>query len=359
VQIWIGKWFDRSIGLASLVVGLAILSAIPIVSFLSLGYMLEASGRVIQSGRLRDGLVGLDKAARLGKIALGTWLLLWPLRAISQLADAAYIIDPNGPSASRWQQVTWLFLVLTACHLVWACLRGGRLRHFFWPAPIAFVRWLQTSGKYTRIRDACCSFFVSLQLRTYFTLGLKGFAGAFAWLFIPLSILIVASYLPEGWSALLSFIGIVALAPAILYLPFLQMNFALKKQLSAYFEITPLRLWFRQAPLLSWSAIVVILVSAVPLYLLKIELTPQEVTWLPALLFVLLILPAKLYVAWVVAYARKQDGPANTWCCYGARLGTIPVVFTYVCIVYATQYLAWHGSWSLLEQHAFLVPTPF
>ena len=40
------------------------------------------------------------------------------------------------------------------------------------------------------------------------------------------------------------------------------------------------------------------------------------------------------------------------------RLAAIPVVIAYVIFVWATQYLSWHGSLSLLEQHAFLVPAP-
>ena len=33
-------------------------------------------------------------------------------------------------------------------------------------------------------------------------------------------------------------------------------------------------------------------------------------------------------------------------------------IFFYVVFVYLTQYLSWNGSRGLLEQHAFLVPTP-
>ena len=40
------------------------------------------------------------------------------------------------------------------------------------------------------------------------------------------------------------------------------------------------------------------------------------------------------------------------------RFGVIPIVFIYVLMVYVTQYLSWHGVWSLFEQHAFLVPAP-
>ncbi len=41
-----------------------------------------------------------------------------------------------------------------------------------------------------------------------------------------------------------------------------------------------------------------------------------------------------------------------------ARLAALPVVALYVFIVWFAQYLSWHGTLSLLEQHAFLVPAP-
>src|SRR5262245_39482409 len=55
-------------GLVALVVGLAVLAAIPVLQFLSLGYLLEAGGRVARSGRLRDGWIGVRTAARLGGV---------------------------------------------------------------------------------------------------------------------------------------------------------------------------------------------------------------------------------------------------------------------------------------------------
>jgi hypothetical protein len=34
------------------------------------------------------------------------------------------------------------------------------------------------------------------------------------------------------------------------------------------------------------------------------------------------------------------------------------MALAYVIVVYAAPYLSWNGVWSLLEQHAFLVPAP-
>src|SRR5205807_1705985 len=53
-------------GVVSLIVGLAVLAAVPVLNFLSLGYLLEAGGRIARTGRLRDGFIGVRQAARAG-----------------------------------------------------------------------------------------------------------------------------------------------------------------------------------------------------------------------------------------------------------------------------------------------------
>src|SRR5262249_31786591 len=62
-------------GALTLLVGLSFLAAIPILQFLSLGYLVESSGRIARTGRLRDGFIGVRRAARIGGIVLGAWLM--------------------------------------------------------------------------------------------------------------------------------------------------------------------------------------------------------------------------------------------------------------------------------------------
>src|SRR5829696_6838700 len=57
-------------GLGIVLLGLAVLAAVPVFQFLSLGYLLEATGRVARSGRLRDGFIGVRTVARIGGIVL-------------------------------------------------------------------------------------------------------------------------------------------------------------------------------------------------------------------------------------------------------------------------------------------------
>jgi hypothetical protein len=120
-------------GLVSLLGCLAALSAIPLLQFVSLGYLLEASGRVARSGRLRDGFIDFSKFARIGSLVLGTWLMLLPLRLLADLSRSAYLIDPTGPSARGSRLALIACTILTVGHVLLAWYSGGKLRHFFWP----------------------------------------------------------------------------------------------------------------------------------------------------------------------------------------------------------------------------------
>ena len=88
-------------GLVSLVVGLSTLAALPLLQFLSLGYFLESSARVARTGRLRDGLIGVRPAARIGGLAAAIWLSLVPAWLVGSYARSAELIDPGGPVRSQ------------------------------------------------------------------------------------------------------------------------------------------------------------------------------------------------------------------------------------------------------------------
>ncbi|MFI4875210.1 MAG: hypothetical protein ACIALR_07730, partial [Blastopirellula sp. JB062] len=94
---WLASGGEWLFGLVSMIFLLAVLATLPVVNLLSLGYLLEVSGRVARTGRISAGLIGIRTAARLGSIALGTWLLFWPLRFLADLRDNANLIEPGGP----------------------------------------------------------------------------------------------------------------------------------------------------------------------------------------------------------------------------------------------------------------------
>ncbi len=341
-------------GCAALFLALAILATLPGLQLLSLGYLLEVAGRVAREQRLGAGFIGVRKAARLGSIVLGTWLLLWPLRFVSQMSRAARLIEPGGLADRNWTAALWVLTALFAVHVASACWRGGRLRGFFWPWTWGFLRALCEPGAYQRARDAVWEFAVGLRLPYYFSLGLRGFLGGLAWLFVPITLLAASSRGP-----LLGVLGGLLLAVVVVYLPFAQTHFAVENRWRALFDIRSVRAQFRRAPIAFLVAMVGTLLFALPLYLLKIEMIPREAAWLPSMVFVAFIFPARLLTGWAFGRSRRRATPRH-WCWVGAaRAAMIPAAIIYAVIVYFTQFTSWYGIASLYEQHAFLVPVPF
>ena len=340
-----------------LIGGLAIISVIPVVNLASLGYLLHVSGTIARTGRLRDGFIGVRRAGHLGGIVLGTWLVLWPARFIAMLRDSVLIVDPQ--RTGGWSVGLWIITALTCCHIVWALLRGGRLRHFFWPAPIRFFRWLRTPDKYIHARDAVWNTVAQLHLPDLFWLGARGFAGTVLWLLIPVGLMILASNIASNAGILVSLLGGLLLMGVLLYLPFLQVWFAKENRFHAFIEVSEVRRLAGKAPFMFWLGLLLTLLLAVPLFLLKVELTPTEIAWLPALFFVVFGLPARLMVGWAMGRADRREAPRHFALRWLFKLAALPIVFGYVVILFGTQFISWNGPLSLLEQHAFLVPSPF
>jgi hypothetical protein len=350
---------DWLFGFVVLMVGLAALAALPVLQFLSLGYLLEAGGRVARTGRLRDGFVGVRLAARLGGIVLGCWLILLPLRFVSDLAYSAQIIDPGGRTAAAWRIGLFVLICLSGFHIGMACARGGRLRYFIWPFNfIWLIRRVLRGGYYTEARDAVWDTTRSLRLPYYFSLGLRGALGALAWLALPVT-LIALGRLPAPVAPLIGFLGTVLLALVLIYLPFLQMRLAMQNRLGAAFEILEVRRNYKRAPWAFAFSFVITLSFALPLYLLKIEMVPREAAWLPSLVFILFIFPARLLTGWALGLASHRAAPRHWFFRWTGRMPFLPTAALYVFIVFFTQYTSWNGVWSLYEQHAFLVPVPF
>ncbi|MCA9142100.1 MAG: DUF4013 domain-containing protein [Planctomycetaceae bacterium] len=403
-------------GLASVIAGLALLASIPIVQFLSLGYLLEVSGRITRTGKLREGFIGIRPAARLGSIVLGTWLMLWPIRLVSSYWHSSYLIDPTSGQTAAWRIGLLIFTAVMVGHILLAWTCGGKIRHFFWPllAPLFFGMWLlrkvvsstrlrpivgpvvgtfskrllkdlttvppltswfppaifwsnlRRGGLYSTARDAVWDYAVNLRAPYFFWLGLRGFAGAITWLFVPVMMIIAMTNFQleneeaaRGLGGLSAFFGSILLAAVVLYLPFLQAHFAAENRFVAMFEIGEVRRKFQRAPIAFWFSLLITLGFSLPLYLLKVEYVPRETVWLPSVVFVIFILPARIITGWALARAEKREQPRYFLFRWGARLGSLPLVLFYAFIAFFTQFLSWYGSYSLFEQHAFLTPVPF
>jgi hypothetical protein len=346
-------------GLACLMGGLAVLASLPVLQFLSLGYMLESGGRIARTGRLRDGFIGVRTWARLGGIVLASWLFLLPVRFLADITRDAELIEPGGRAAAGWWFGLYAATAVTFLHITLACARGGRLRYFLWPFNFVWlIVRLVRGGLYTHARDRVWDFVMALRLPHYFSLGFRGFAVALAWLVIPISFLALGhSRLPGA--PLLGLFGAVLLAVVLLYLPFLQLRMAAENRVAAGFNVFAVRRAYCRAPWAFALSVVLTLLFALPLYLLKIEIVPREAAWLPGLVFIAFIYPARLLTGWAMGRAAKRAGPRHWFFRWTGRLPLLPVAGFYVLIVFFTQYTSWNGVWSLYEQHAFLVPVPF
>ena len=358
------KWTARAIastsdwifGAVALIIGLSILAAVPVAQFLSLGYLLEAGGRVAISGRLSSGFVGIRKASRLGSMVIGITLFIIPLRILASFARDAQLVNPGSRAAGAWKIGLLGLTAMVIVHIIGASARGGRIRHFFLPFgnPFWIVRRIKQGGAYESSRDALWDFIHSLHLDRYLKLGFLGFVGTMAWLIGPVTLLAAGRRFP-----LLGVIGAVALGLVVLVLPFLQMKYATTRRFRALFELRDARQRFLRAPWAFAFTLFLTLTFAVPLYLLKIEILPREAAWLPSVFFVVFMFPTRILTGWAYGRSGLRDTPRHWFFRWTGRLAMLPVAAFYVLIVFFSQFTAWRGVWSLYEQHAFLLPVPF
>lgn len=357
-------WMMRmSFGIFCLVVFLALIAAIPLVNFIALGYLLDVEGRVARTGKIRLAFPLLDIAPRMGTIVIGVTLWLIPLFLLAGAAADARLIEPGGPSDQTFHALTLLASILISIHLCLALARGGTFSCFIRPLKngIWLFKQIRSGDYFERAALNVSSFVASLKLGENFSLGLRGFLGAFIWLVIP-SLMLAATSSPDsnkGFSVLVTLLGGVSLVVILGWLPLLQAHFVAENRFSAMFELRTVRNKFKRTPIAWMLAIIVIFVLSLPLYLFKVAALPRDAVWGITLIFVATIYPTKLLLGWV--YYRASSRTKNAW--FGwrwlSRTIILPLLAVYVFIVFFTQFIGVHGSGVLLEHHLFLLPVPF
>ncbi|MEK6260339.1 MAG: DUF4013 domain-containing protein [Planctomycetota bacterium] len=354
--------FELAFGVVSLFALLAFLAAIPIANFLALGYLLDAEGRVARTGKLRYAMPLLPLAPKLGGIALGTWCWWWVVRLVSDAASDAALIAPGSGIAIAWRIFLTVLTVGVSIHLVLAIARGGRLGLFFWPTPLNGVwLWKQLRrGDYAdRAGNAVRDFIAALRLRHHFWLGLRGFAGAFAWLFIPTALFAALNDTSKPGQVILTLLGGFLLVLTLSWVPFLQARFAAENRLSAMLELGTIRELFRRAPIVWFLAVVVLYALALPLYLFKLFEVPQDMGWMLTPIFIVSIYPAKILIGW--AYSRAANKTRRGWLIvrWVCRLALLPLLGSYVFLLFFTPAVGAAGRAILFQHHAVLLPWPF
>lgn len=396
-------------GVVSIVILLAITASIPVLQFISFGYLIEVSGRLARQRTFRDAMIGLSKASKLGSVIVGCWLTFLPARLLSSIWQEAYLIDSSSSETLIAKNCLYLLIILSVCHIFTALICGARLRYFFWPliAPVSLSVWvarrltgikairfiikytlgivapniekdisnakpirdwfpplillsrLRNENIYTTARDKSWDFFASLNLRYYMLLGLKGFVGSFAWLLIPTLLLVAASY-EESWlSILFGILGVLFAIPIFGTLLFLQTHFSVDGKLVRFFQVGQVWRNFGRAPIAHLFALTVSLVLALPLFLLKIETIPNELLWTLSLVFIIFSWPARLALGWAYRRGETATRSRRWWLRYPMLLASVPVAFAFAIILTLTRYVSWNGALSLFENHVFLLPAPF
>ena len=354
-------WCVRSLfGIASLVVLLAVVAAIPGVNILALGYLLEVEGRVARSGRLRDAFPLIDLAPRLGSIALGVLLCVFPLQLLAGAAADARLINPGSTADRNLHLLVQVASIVLTLHLCLALARGGSLTCFI--RPIKNLRWLSsrvTSGQYwTQAEAAVRDFLSGWRLKYHFWLGFRGYAGALLWLVLPTALFASATK-TEGLPLFLMVIGGVLLMLVLSWVPFLQAHYAAENRWGAMFELRKVRALYRHAPFSWLVTLLVTLALSLPLYLFTIVLPPGDVAWLVTLVFIVSIYPARVVTGWAYHRAVTRERPAPRLLLVFTRLLTVPLLGFYVFLLFFTQLIGERGKAVLFEHHAFMLPSPF
>jgi hypothetical protein len=348
------------LGLVTILAVLSLLTAFPLLSFVALGYILEAQGRLARTGRLLDAFHLVDLAPRLGGIVIGVWLSLFPLRILAGMAEDARIIHPGSPADAGLHGLLKVLGLAVTVHLCLALAAGGRLARFVTPfANLRSLREETRRGGYWSRAEANLREFVSaLSVRHHFWLGLRGWVGSFLWL-VPPSFLFAAADKPEGAPIVVTLVGGVFLGFVFSWLPFLQARFAVEGRFPAFFELSAIRSMFGRAPVSWLLSVFLTLALALPLYLFKIAIPPEDALFLITPVFVLAVVPAKILTGWAYHRALTRPQPAFFLFRWGARLALVPVLAVYVFLLFFTQFIGQHGKGVLFEHHAFLLRVGF
>lgn len=348
-------------GLASLFLMLVILAAIPLLNFAALGYLLEAEGRVARTGKLRYCFPLLPVAPRLGSIAIGIWLWLWPIRWITDAAADAQLIAPGTFVPAAWTIGKFVVTTGIALHLILALARGGGFWCFF--RPIKNLRWLSGqlwNGTYFDTAAAAVKeFLVALKLRHHFWLGIRGFAGAFAWLFVPTVLFGAMQSTQRPGPILLTLFGGFLLMLVLSWVPFLQAHFAAEKRFAAFRDLGLIREYYRRSPILFFLTIVLLYALALPLYLTKVAVPPRDAIWMITPIFIATIYPARIFLGW--CYARAARKEQRAWIIVRWPLWAVltPALAFYLFLFFFTPAIGAYGRRVLFEHHALLLPSPF
>lgn len=401
------RWVGGMFGVGFL---LAWLATVPIVQFLTLGYFVEVTRRVIKSGRLRDGFLGAEHGWVVSKWMFGlavTWL---PLLAVSRMRYDAWLIDPLSTSYASWR--VWEFVVfgLTVMHWIGVGLTGGQLRHFFWPLLVPWylltglvkrvlsVGWVQsiieqtlgvvfpkaTAAYYRSVplsnwfvpavlwrhlrrgtllsesSDRFWNWVATLRPGYYFSWGVGSLAGMAIWFVGPTLWLLIATRAAnpavEGFGF---FLGLLHLFMTLQYYPLVHCRYCETGRWRSYWQWRQAASRYWYSPLRLCLAAALSLLLTFPLWLTRIAMIPYELWWLLSGLYVVLLGPVWLMWGW--AWHHASTKPQSVTWVWGLSLMPIfwAVILGQLIFTLVSIYTSWQGVFNILLHPTFNIPTPF
>ncbi|MCA8987612.1 MAG: hypothetical protein KDA78_08230 [Planctomycetaceae bacterium] len=356
----VGRFVSLLFHLASLVLLLATLAAIPIVNILALGFLLKAEGEVAREGKWKAGFPLYRVAGQLGAIVFGIFILLLPLRYLGGFTSDAYLIDPGSGLTKFLRILTFTIASGLLIHLLITLLVGGSLGSFFTPRRnYRKLRQQENLGQILRERSAAVGNVVSsLELKQTFLLGLWGALGVLMWTLIPTALFAVADA-PQGPAILVTLVGGAMLAVVATWVPILQAHYSSTQRFSACRELRHCRQLFRKTPFLWTLGFLIGYALTIVLYLFKIVAPPQDALWMMTTVFIAVIYPARLLLGRIYARAaRLETEPPWYWRKFWSLVSVLLCGF-YVFLLFFTRNIGAHGKLVMFEQPLLLIPSPF
>lgn len=395
------------LGVAFLLPLLAALAAIPGLSLMTLGMMLDAEGRVGRSGRFRDGFPLLAVSTRVAMIGVMLGAFLGLIFIVSGISEGQQIIGRlSGRVHNSWAIGTFLLQAVAFVVVLLGVANGGSFSRFFWPLrstptrkagcilaavgvfalllaaaqPAFFAIYLLVlivgtairnardlydglrSGEYVRAVNHWSEKLVELlQPWHHLKLAVKGAVGALIWLAIPTFLLGRASTSPHenpAGPAIASFIGGLLMIPVAAWLPLLQCHQAATGNFRAIFDVRIAREIICRVPI-RWAVATILLFGlAIPLYLSKVVFTPQDGFWLFTPLFILVIYPTRILMGWVYNSGCLKMTRASKLIRRPTKFFMIPALGFYSLILFVLPLVSPAGPRAMFENHAFLLPVP-
>lgn len=404
------RWLGGVLGIGFI---LAWLATVPIIQFVTLGFFVEVAARIIRTGKLRHGFVGVSQGWSLFKVMLGVGITWLPLLAVSRMRYDAWLIDPAGAAANGWRTAEYIVLGLTILHWIGVGLTGGRLRHFIWPLLVpwylatgllkrvlrwSWCRWAleRTVGSWfprtlaayyqsrrwsdwfvpavlwrhvkqgtllTAASDRFWTWVGSVRPWYYGGRGIAAFGGLFIWFVGPTLWLLIATRSANTAGEVIFFLlGLLHLFLSLQYFPLVHCLYCETGRWRSYWQWRVAARRFGCSPFRFCLAATLTAILTFPLWLTRIAMIPYDLWWLLALIYVLLLWPTWMVWGWAWHQAAKRAAQDRKTSWFW-RWSWTPVFWALIIVqLFVTTlsiYTSWDGVFNILLHPTFNLPTPF